>query len=42
MTYFYQELSLKEGYEQSDAVHEYYPEGFQDPENGCLVSTYYR
>ncbi|MFX1361962.1 MAG: GyrI-like domain-containing protein [Promethearchaeota archaeon] len=36
MKYFYQEFSPKEGFEQSGAIHEYYPEGFQDAEKDTL------
>ncbi|MFX0096977.1 MAG: GyrI-like domain-containing protein [Candidatus Hodarchaeota archaeon] len=36
MKYFYEEFSPKEGYEQAGAIHEYYPEGFQDPEKDTI------
>ncbi|MFX1486211.1 MAG: GyrI-like domain-containing protein [Promethearchaeota archaeon] len=36
MTYFYKKFSPREGYEQAGAIHEYYPEGFRDPERDAV------
>jgi len=36
MKHFYEKFSPKEGYELAGAIHEHYPEGFQDVEKDAL------